>query len=74
MAQNVITEVAVTEDGLETAYAAECPSGERADQFLYKLIQDLISPVRNEPILRIANTSLTIDRRNVTSITLTVSL
>lgn len=73
MARNVITEVSVIENGQTKDYAAECPSGEEVDQFLYWLTQQLIQMSRAEPILRIPNTNLTIDRRDVTSITLTIS-
>ena len=73
MAKNVITELSVTEDGATKAnYASECPAGEVAHQFLYELTQKLLRQSRTEPIIRIANTALTIDRRDVTSLTLTL--
>jgi len=73
MAKNVITEVSVVEDGNTTDYAAECPSNEETHQFLYRLVQDLIQSNRGNPVLKIQNTLLEIDRRDVTSVTLTLS-
>jgi len=72
MAKNVITEVSVVEDGNMTTYAAECPSGAEEHQFLYELVQKIIQQSRAEPIIRIPNTLLAIDRRDVTSMTLSI--
>lgn len=74
MAKNVITEVSVTENGNTKLYAAECPANEEEHQFLHKLTQDLIQSNRGNPVLRIQNTLLAIDRRDVSSITLSISL
>lgn len=70
--KNIITEVVVTESDADTAYARLTPIGERTDQFLYWLMRELTKMTRDS-LLRIRNTDLVIDRRNVTSIVLTLS-
>jgi len=70
--KNIIAEVTVTEDGQDTSYSTLCPSGERTHQFLYWLMRDLIH-LQRDSLIRIPNTDLTIDRRNVTAVALTLS-
>jgi len=71
--KNIITEVVITENGQDTSYAALCPANETVHQFLHWLVQELIKMSRSQHILRIPNTTLTINRQNVTGMMLTLS-
>ena len=72
MAKGIISEIEVIEDGQSKGYAAECPENERPHQFLDWLLQRLVSSDRGSRTLRIPGTTLSIDRFNVSSITLTI--
>jgi len=67
----MITEVQITEGGVETFYAQHCPSGMNLQEWLEKLVRDVILAPANMRRLQVPGSVLSIDRRNVTSITVT---
>jgi len=67
----MITEVRITEGGVETSYAQHCPLGENAQQFLERLVEDVVLAPSNIRKVYVAGTVIEIDRRNVTSVTIT---
>ena len=67
----MITEVQITEQGVETFYSQHCPSGMSMQDWLKKVVQDVVLAPSNVRKLRVPGTTIQIDRRNVTSITIT---
>ena len=67
----MITEVSITEGGVTTLYAQHCPSGENTQQFLVRLVEDVVLAPSNMRKFYAAGTTIEIDRRNVTSVTVT---
>jgi len=67
----MITEVQITEASVETFYAQHCPSGQNVQQFLVRLVEDIVLAPSNMRKVRVAGTVIEIDRHNVTSVTVT---
>jgi len=67
----MITEVRIAEGGVGTNYAQHCPSGEQLAQWLATLVKDVLLAPSNMRKLRVVGTTIEIDRRNVTSVTVT---
>lgn len=67
----MITEVRITEQGVGTSYAQHCPSTEELAPWLVRLIEDVVLAPSNMRKVRVAGTVIEIDRRNVTSVTVT---
>ena len=67
----MITEVQITEAGVETYYAPHCPSGMSVEQFLTNLIEEVLLKPSNCRVVRPGGTTLVIDRIDVTSVTIT---
>jgi len=67
----MITEVRITEQSVETGYALHCPSTEELAPWLAKLVSDVVLAPSNMRKVRVAGTTIEIDRRNVTLVTVT---
>ena len=67
----MITEVRITEQGVETFYSQHCPSGMSMQEWLEKVVQDVVLAPSNMRKLQVPGTTIEIDRRKVTSVTIT---
>lgn len=66
----MITEVMITEGGITTNYTQYCPT-EDVTTWLEKLVRDVVLAPSNMRMVRIKGTSWTLDRKNITLVTIT---
>lgn len=68
-----ITELTVTEGNSTIRYAQHCPSGEVIEDWLKKILYDLVIAPATERLVLLAGTPWTLDRAYITSVVVTRS-
>jgi len=66
-----ITEVQIAQAGETKTYAALCPAHLRVDNFLKKLVQDVLFTPHSLRLVELQGTSETVDKAGIASLTIT---
>lgn len=67
----MITEVIITEGDVAKRFAQYCPAGQTVEDWLKRLLFDVLLAPANMRIVDVSGVSWRIDRANITSVTVT---